>query len=149
MESVELEDLYSDTVLDHCRHPRNRDVIEAPDISGRAVNPFCGDEVDLQIALDGDLVSSVGLQAVGCSINQASASMLSEALDGRSLDEIESTDELFRTMMGGAAVSQGELKRLGELQALSDVQKVPVRIKCALLAWSALEEAVEDYRREH
>ena len=149
MESVELEDLYSETVLEHCRHPRNRDVIEAPDISGRAVNPFCGDEVDLQIALDGDRVSGVGLQAVGCSINQASASMLSEAIAGRSLEEVDSTGELFRKMMAGPTLSGRSLERLGGLTALSDVQKVPVRIKCALLAWSALEEAIEDYRRGH
>ena len=149
METVELEDLYSDTVLDHCRHPRNRDVVESPDISGRAVNPFCGDEVELQIALDGDRVSRVGLQAVGCSINQASASMLSEALDSKSLDEIDSADELFRKMMAGPPLSGRDLERLGGLTALSDVRKVPVRIKCALLAWSALEEAIEDYRRGH
>ena len=75
-----IDDLYSGYILDHCRHPRNHNFIENYDVSGHDVNPFCGDEVDLQLVLDNGRVSGVGVQSVGCSINQASASMLSEVM---------------------------------------------------------------------
>lgn len=145
MESRELDELYSEVILDHCRHPRNRDEVPAPDIQADGVNPFCGDEVHLQIALDGQgRVARVGLQGKGCSINQASGSMLTEAIAHKTLSEVEDLVRLFRAMMGGAVPADG---RLGELQALSEVRRYPVRIKCALLAWSTLEEGIEDYRR--
>lgn len=147
MESRELDELYSEVILDHCRHPRNREEVPAPDIRADGVNPFCGDEVHLQIALDGQgRVARVGLQGKGCSINQASGSMLTEAIVHKTLSEAEDVARLFRAMMSGAAPAD---ERLGELKALEEVQRYPVRIKCALLAWSTLEEGIEDYRRQH
>jgi nitrogen fixation NifU-like protein len=143
MELDDLDDLYRDAVLDHCRHPRNHDPLQDPDITGQAVNPFCGDEIALQLVLDDGRVSRIGVQSVGCSINQASASMLSEAAAGRSIEEIESLSALFRSMMRGSTPFGEEIGRLGNLCALSGVQKFPVRVKCALLAWSALDEALE------
>jgi nitrogen fixation NifU-like protein len=139
----ELDDLYDASILDHCRHPRNSDRLDSPDASGQAINPFCGDEVDLQLELDGDLVSRVGVQGRGCSINQAAASMLSEAVAGKTLAETGEIAELFRAMMRGDAVSVADAKRIGELTSLQGVLAFPVRVKCALLAWSALEDAVE------
>jgi len=143
----DLEDLYRGAILDHCRHPRNHDTLETPDASGQAVNPFCGDEVDLQITVDGARVSRVGVQGRGCSINQASSSMLSEAVAGKTLEDVQGIADLFRSMMGGAPTTDQDLERLGDLQTLSGVQEFPVRIKCALLAWSALEEAIEDFQK--
>ena len=147
MKLNDLDDLYRDTILDHCRHPRNPDQLDNPDVSGTAVNPFCGDEVALQISLDGGRVSLVGVQGVGCSINQASSSMLSEAVYGRALEDIGALSDLFKDMMSGATSSKQELEELGDLKSLAGVIKYPVRIKCALLAWSALEEAIDDYRK--
>ena len=143
MELGDLDDLYRDAILDHCRHPRKSDLLEDPDATARAVNPFCGDEVELQIVLDDDRVSQIGAQGVGCSINQATSSMLSEAVKGRSLGEVEALSELFRRMMDGAALSDNEVEQLGELRAMAGVLRYPVRIKCALLSWSALEDAVD------
>ena len=140
----DLDDLYRDPILDHCRHPRNHDRLDAPDGTGQAVNPFCGDEVDLQIDVEGGRVSCIGVQGRGCSINQAAASMLSEAIAGKTLAEIEATAELFQSMMRGAALSDTDLQLIGELAALQGVFSFPVRIKCALLAWSALDDALED-----
>jgi len=145
---VDLDDLYGDSILDHCRHPRNHGRVEGPDISGRAVNPFCGDEVDVQVAVDSGRISRVGVQAAGCSINQASASMLSETLAGKTVEEIQDLSALFRRVMGGSEPSDEELLRLGGLSALLGVQRFPVRIKCSLLAWSALGEGIEDYRKQ-
>ena len=148
MASADLDEIYGEAILDHCRHPRNPDVLDHPDLSGQAVNPFCGDEVELQLVLDSRRVSRVGAQGKGCSINQAASSMLSDALAGKTLDEIDALAELFRSMMSGAELSDEELARLGELGNLSGVRQFPVRIKCALLSLSALEDGVEEYRAE-
>ena len=139
----ELDDLYDACILDHCREPRNSARLESPDATASAVNPFCGDEVDIQLAVDGGLVTAVGVQSVGCSINQAAASMLSEAVDGGTTAEAEAVSERFRDMMAGGAVSSAEAERMGDLASLRSVRAFPVRIKCALLSWSALEDALE------
>ena len=143
----DLDDFYRHPILDHCRNPLNQDTLEDPDISGQAVNPFCGDEVDLQLVLDSGRVSRVGIQGRGCSINRATASMLSEVLGGRTIEEIQTLADLFRSMMRGQEPFPEELYRMGDLPSLSGVRKSPVRIKCALLAWSALEQGIEDYVR--
>ena len=141
----DLDGLYRDAILDHRRNPRNSEPLEQPDLSGRAVNPFCGDEVDIQIRLTEGRVSHVGVQARGCSINQATASLLSEAIEGKTIEEIEAAAELFRGMVA-AEHPRADVERLGDLQAVAGVRRYPVRIKCALLPWSALEEAVEEAR---
>ena len=147
METGELDDLYRDAILDHSRNPRNPEPLVNPDLSGRAVNPFCGDEVDLQINLDKGRVSRVGEQGQGCSINQATSSLLSEVLRGKSIEEIAVVADLFKRMMGGETLSDGESGALGDLTALAGVREFPIRIKCALLAWSALEEALDGLAR--
>ncbi len=139
----ELDDLYDACILDHCREPRNSARLECPDATARAVNPFCGDEVDLQLEIVGGRVTAVGAQGIGCSINQAAASMLSEAVSGRSVAEAEAVSERFRGMMAGDAVSTAEAERMGDMASLRSVRAFPVRIKCALLSWTALEDALE------
>ena len=139
----ELDDLYDACILDHCRAPRNSARLESPDATARAVNPFCGDEVDLQLEIVGGRVTAVGAQGSGCSINQAAASLLSVAVSGRSVSEAEAVSERFRGMMAGDAVSTAEAARMGDLASLRSVRAFPVRIKCALLSWTALEDALE------
>jgi nitrogen fixation NifU-like protein len=140
----ELDDLYGEVVLDHCRHPRNMPALESPDLTARAVNPFCGDEVELQVGVESGRVSSVGAQSVGCSINQAATSLLSEIIVGKSLEEIPALAGVFRAMMNGRELTDEEAQGLGDLKALATVRQFPVRIKCALLSWSALEDAIEE-----
>ena len=144
MEPDDLDHLYRDDILDHCRHPRNSAVVQSPDISASVVNPFCGDEVSLQVVLEDGCISRTGVQGHGCAINQASASMLSEAIIGKTIEESEAVAEHFRKMIRGEA--DGDLESLGTLGALAEVRQFPVRIKCALLAWSALEEGIDDFR---
>ena len=139
----ELDDLYDPCILDHCREPRNSARLESADATARAVNPFCGDEVDLQLEIVGGRVTAVGAQGSGCSINQAAASLLSEAVAGRSVAEAAAVSERFRGMMAGDAVSTAEAERMGDLTSLRSVRAFPVRIKCALLSWTALEDALE------
>jgi nitrogen fixation NifU-like protein len=146
MEPSEIDDLYHEVILDHCRNPHNQDALDDPDVSARGVNPFCGDEVDLQIVLDSGRVSRTGVQSKGCSISRAAASLLSDAVQGKTIDEIETMAAGFRRMMTAPGSSTGNTADLGDLQALSGVHRFPVRIKCALLAWSALEDGIVAYR---
>ena len=144
----QLDDVYREVILDHRRHPRNHRTLDRSDISADGVNPFCGDEIHLQIVLDGDgRVSEIGLQGVGCSINQATGSMLTEAVSGKTLSEIEGLYSLFQRLMAGDSLSEDDRERLGDLQELEGVRQFPVRIKCALLAWSTLDDAVKDHRQ--
>ena len=143
-----LDDLYRDAILDHRRNPRNRKALKSPDIVGDAINPFCGDEIHLQIGLDGDKrIAHIGLQGEGCSINLAAGSMLTEAVDGKALEEAAALVLLFRRMMQGDADAEAQLRAEGDLHNLAAVREFPVRIKCALLSWSALADGIQDYRR--
>ena len=139
-----LDDLYGDVVLEHCRSPRNNDMLDVADRCAEGVNPFCGDEVHLQINLMNDHISRVGIQSQGCSINRASASMMSQAIEGKTLCEIEALSLMFRAMMNGDALSEEGQKALAELTVMTHVLEFPVRIKCALLPWITLEDVFRD-----
>ena len=142
----EIDELYRGAILDHYRNSRNKVKMEVPDIEYDEYNPICGDRVVLQLKLDDDLIGEASFHGQGCSISQASASMLTDSLKGKTLEEAEGLAETFRQMMRGRAPSEEELAELGSLEALQGVRKFPVRIKCALLAWAALEEGIEEYR---
>ena len=143
----ELDDLYREAILDHSRNPRNSDEVKDADMTGNAVNPFCGDEIHLQIRLnDEGRVEHIGLQGEGCSINQATGSMITRAIKGKTLKEIEAMSTLFKNLMRGHSPTEEEVAELGELESLSSVRQFPVRIKCALLAWSAIEDGIDAYR---
>lgn len=143
-----LDDLYRDAILDHRRNPRNHKRLSAPDIVGDAINPFCGDEVHLQLTLDDDnRINNVGLQGEGCSINLAAGSMLTEAIEGKALGEVDALVELIRCMMRGDAEAEASLQGEGDLSNLAGVRDYPVRIKCALLPLSALTQGIESYKR--
>ena len=143
---VPLDGLYGDLVMDHYRHPRNRASLDAADVEAEEFNPFCGDRAILQLKLDDDRsVSDVSATAEGCSIIQASTSMLSDMLQGKSLEQAMELGAKFRkAMQNGAADEEVDL---GDLRALQVVRRYPVRIKCALLPLTALEEGVKAYRK--
>ena len=144
---VQLEGLYGDLILQHYRDPHNRQPLIAPDLSVHEFNPFCGDRVDLEIKLDSQTrVLETSADAEGCSIIQASASMLSDLLKGKTLKEIASLAVTFRSMMEGKEIEVESMVRLGELDSLQVVRRYPVRIKCALLPWTALEEGLKEFR---
>ncbi len=148
MELPQLDDLYRDAILDHRRYPRNSGKLDNAHIIGDSVNPFCGDEIHLQIDLDSEgRVERVGLQGEGCSINQAAGSMLTEAIVGKTLREIDRLVQTFKLMMQGDPDAESQLSDENDLRSLIGVRAFPVRIKCALLSWSALEDGVHSYRR--
>jgi nitrogen fixation protein NifU and related proteins len=156
-----LEDLYREIILDHYRSPRNRGELAVPPAHKvEGFNPLCGDEVVLYLDVDPDSgeVRDVKIAGQGCSISQASTSMMSAAIKGKSLDEVRQLTRAFKALMsihesklegdgeGDGADLAGELEgvRLGDLEALQGVVKFPVRIKCATLAWNTLEQGIEE-----
>ena len=146
-----LDDLYRDQViLDHCRHPRNSGDVELPDFSCSAVNPFCGDEVHLQLKVGCNArISEVGFKGDGCAINQASGSLLSEAIYGLTIKEALDLSNAFNVMMGKKPCNKRDadsnIVEMGELAVLYRVLEFPIRVKCALLAWTALDNGIRDY----
>jgi nitrogen fixation NifU-like protein len=144
-----LEELYREVILDHYRNPRNRGHLESPDATAQGVNPLCGDEINLELTLSDGVVTDVAVEGQGCSISQSSASMMTEAIKGKSKEEIEAMVSKFRTMMSLEESDHTGLDPerpgsvLGDIEALQGVRQYPVRIKCASLAWNTLIEALE------
>lgn len=133
-----MQDLYKEILLDHFRRPRNRGEIEGADIEEHLNNPLCGDQVTVYANLRGGTVSEVSFVGRGCAISQASASMLTERLGGRSREEAEDEIEAFLEMM-----RTEQREDLGDLVALKGIVQTPNRIRCATLAWDALRRGFE------
>ena len=143
-----LDDLYQAVILDHYRRPRNQGLLPNPDLRSEGFNPFCGDQVILTLTLDGaGRIDAVGFEGEGCSISQASASMLTAHIEGRTLDEAESLVRTFKGVMQGEETDPEDEERLGEIAALQGVREFPIRVKCALLGWTTLQDAIADYRK--
>ncbi|MCS7276186.1 MAG: SUF system NifU family Fe-S cluster assembly protein [Dehalococcoidia bacterium] len=141
-----LDDLYRDIILEYYRSPRNRGRLPQPTISREGQNPLCGDEVSLDLLVEDGVIKDARFQGQGCSISQASASMLTEAVRGLTLEQAEELYHRFhRLMTGDETVDATEL---GDLEALSGVRKFPVRVKCATLAWHVLDEAIKALHRD-
>ena len=134
-----MRDLHAQVIMDHSERPRNRGALENADFENHLLNPLCGDEVTVYAAFDGDTVSEVGFTGRGCSISQASASMMTERLAGKSREEAEAEIAGFKARMSG----EGEFSETEELAALGGVIQYPSRIRCATLAWTAFEEGLE------
>ena len=140
-----FDGLYGQMIMDHYRAPRNRDPLPASTLTAYELNPFCGDLIDLQLLLDDSgAVDDVYANSEGCSIIQASASMMSEAVKGKTAEEMADLSTRFKAFLrdraGGATAEPPQ--DLGDLGALGVVREYPVRIKCALLPWTALEQAI-------
>lgn len=143
-----LEDLYREIILDHYRTPRNRGELPTPPAAvAQGHNPLCGDEITVYLQVDDDVVSDVKVSGQGCSISQSSASMMSQAVKGRSVDEVRALVRRFKSMMSIEEPDvdpdiPADVSDLGDLAALQGVVKFPVRIKCATLAWNTLLDAL-------
>ena len=137
----ELEALFHDLILDHYRRPRNKGELAGATARGSVVNPTCGDEIAVEVAVDGDIVRAVRFTGRGCSISQASASMMTSAAQGRTRGELRDTTRHFGAMLRGESVDPD---RLGDLRALGGVSRFPARVPCALMAWRALEAALAE-----
>ena len=143
-----LDELYEEIILDHYRNPRHTAPIDHVDVDVEVNNPFCGDEVHIELGRDDGRVGQVRVTGRGCAISQASASLLSDLVGGKSVEEVRQLVALVRKLLQGNDLSEGELESMGDLVALQGVRQYPVRIKCALLSWSGLEDALKKLERK-
>ena len=143
----DLHELYQEVIMDHNRRPRNSQVLEGADMKAEGYNPLCGDQITLYLNVKDGTIEDVGIQASGCAISKASASMMTEGIKGKTVEEAQRTFEKFRELIKGEELDDEDLELLGDLELLSGVSRFPVRIKCALLSWSALDDGLESYRR--
>ena len=139
----DLRDVYQEVILDHYRKPRNFRPLDAANQEASGHNPLCGDRVSVFLEVDGETVKDVAFQGAGCAISTASASMMTEAVKGKTLDEVRALFESFHDFMTGNGEGGGERDDLGKLEALSGVRQIPIRVKCATLAWHTLKAAIE------
>jgi nitrogen fixation NifU-like protein len=136
----ELSDLYQEVILDHNRRPRNFRAIEDPTRRQEGYNPLCGDRLTLYVALEGDRIRDVSFQGSGCAISKASASLMTEALKGKTVEEARALFARFHEMV--TSPPESEVPDLGKLAVLAGVREFPTRVKCASLAWHTLNAAV-------
>jgi nitrogen fixation NifU-like protein len=139
---MNLESLYQEIILDHYKHPRGRGLREPFAVEVHHVNPTCGDELTVRVQLDGDTVTDVSYDGQGCSISQASASVLHEQLVGGSVSAGLATTDAFLALMQGRGQVEPDEDVLGDAVAFAGVAKYPARVKCALLGWMAWKDAV-------
>ena len=147
-----LEDLYKEVILDHYRSPRNQGELPTPPaIMAEGFNPLCGDDVKVYVLVEDKIIKEIRIGGQGCSISQASASMMTESVLGKTLDEAKEVFESFKKMM---SVHENDLNStesssdetpsfLGDLEALKGVVKYPVRIKCATLGWNTFDQIID------
>ncbi|MEX0754134.1 MAG: SUF system NifU family Fe-S cluster assembly protein [Actinomycetota bacterium] len=135
-----LDDIYKEVILDHYKNPRNKRELAGADRSNHQNNPLCGDEITVFVNTDGDALAEVAFQGAGCSISQSSASMMTEAVQGVDAAAALKLASDFRGMMAGEL--EPDEDEFGDLIALKGVVKYPIRIKCAVLAWDVLQEAL-------
>ena len=141
MPSDNLTQLYDSNIIDHSNTPRNNAVLSNETNSGRSINPFCGDEVKIQLLIKNNFICKVGIQAIGCKINIASASILSETIINKPVKKITELENLFVEYLNNTSPKE-TYSELEHLLKLSQIKNFPIRIKCVLLSWSALNEAI-------
>jgi nitrogen fixation NifU-like protein len=141
MDAASMDSLYQEIILDHYRNPHHRGLREPFEAEVHHVNPTCGDEITLRVHLDGDTVTDVSYDAEGCSISQASASVLTDLVIGQQVDHAFGTHEAFLELMQGRGEVEPDEEVLEDGIAFAGVAKFPARIKCALLSWMAFKDA--------
>ncbi|NJL26372.1 MAG: SUF system NifU family Fe-S cluster assembly protein [Thermoanaerobaculia bacterium] len=140
----DLRELYQEVILDHYRQPRNFAALDDADRKAEGYNPLCGDRVTVYLRIDGDVVTQASFQGAGCAISTASASLMTEAIQGKTLAEVEALFEQFHHLVTGTTGAEGgAAEDLGKLEVLGGVRDYPVRVKCATLAWHTLHSALE------
>jgi nitrogen fixation NifU-like protein len=144
---MSTEDLSREIILDHYQNPRNHGRLVEPTVANRGHNPLCGDEVELSLHISDDHIDQIAFSGRGCSISQASASMMTETVKGHTLCDVRSAVERFTQSMANRKVAPAELE--DELDALQGVKRYPARVKCALLPWTTLRESIDVYEHRN
>lgn len=139
---MSLDDLYREVILEHYAKPRHKGPLPEGNVHAGGANPVCGDEITLHLLVEGDVVRDARFEGHGCSISQASASMMTDLIIGRAIADAERLIEQFKGLMRGEEPAE----ELGDLAALAGVRKFPVRVKCATLPWVTLQQGFEEHR---
>ena len=134
-----MEELFREVILEHSRRPRNHGSLSAPSAHAEGMNPVCGDAIALDLVISGGRIEEIAFKGEGCSISQASTSLMTERVKGRSIEGAQRVTALFRAMMMEGADPDPDL---ADLEALQGVAKFPARVKCALLGWNVFEEGI-------
>jgi nitrogen fixation NifU-like protein len=140
---ADLRELYQQTILEHNRSPRNFKKLDTANRTAEGNNPLCGDHITLYVRLDGDVIREIGFQGSGCAISQASASLMTAAVQGKTATEAETLFHQFHDMVAGGPEAPADPKTLGKLAAFAGVKEFPARVKCANLSWHTLHAALQ------
>ncbi len=140
----DLRELYQEVILDHNKRPRNFRVLEAAGHRAVGHNPLCGDQITVFVELDGDVIRDVSFQGAGCAISKASASMMTDAVKGKTISEVRDLFMDFHAMVTSTPDALPDVERVGKLAAFAGVCEFPARVKCASLAWHTLQAALSD-----
>lgn len=143
---ADLRDIYQEVIFDHNRRPRNFHGMPDANHAAEGYNPLCGDKVKVFLKVEGNVIQDVSFEGTGCAISTASASLMTEALKGKTLDEAEKLFDKFHGVVAGPEAAQ--LESLGKLEVLCGVREFPARVKCATLAWHTLHAALHDERQK-
>jgi nitrogen fixation NifU-like protein len=138
---MQLDNLYQEVILDHYKNPQNKKLNTSFDAQVHHINPSCGDEITLNVTLDAHVIKNISWDGVGCSISQASVSILTDLLIGKSLDQAQVIADSFMHLMQSKGTEKGDEAILEDAVALAGVSQYPARIKCALLGWMAFKDA--------
>ncbi len=140
---MELNELYSDIILEYSRSEAYRKPLKEPNRKERGVNPSCGDDIELELKIEDGIIKEIGLLGTGCAISQASASMMAELIEGKTTEEAGRLADTFIGMIQKTVSEEEKLETLEEARVFQNISNMPARVKCAVLSWHTLKEALE------
>lgn len=140
---MDLNSIYTQIIMEHNRNTHNKRSLENPDIVERGHNPSCGDDITLELKITNGIIEDASFTGVGCAISQASTSMMIDLIKGKSVEQALNLVKTFIGMIKKEITDEGELEKLGDLIALQNISNMPARVKCAVLAWHTLKEALD------
>ena len=142
-ENTALGDLYTEVIGEHSRSPENKGELAAATVRERGHNPSCGDEITLELQIEGDIIKDAAFTGVGCAISQASTDIMIDLMRGKTVEEAQRLAELFTSMIKREVTDDAALEELDEAIALKNISNMPARVKCAVLAWHTLEDVLK------
>ena len=144
-ELTDFDEMYQELIIDHYKNPRNKSKLSKFTDEVKSHNPFCGDEIELQLDIKNNVIEGISVSGRGCAISQSSGSLLGETIIGKTVIEARKDNESMRSLLKDENLNDEELDSLSDSSAIEGVKKFPVRIKCALLSWSALTDILSKY----
>lgn len=145
-ENTALGDLYTEVIGEHSRSPENKGELAAATVRERGHNPSCGDEITLELLIEGDIIKDAAFTGVGCAISQASTDIMIDLMRGKTVEEAQRLAQLFTSMIKREVTDDAALEELDEAIALKNISNMPARVKCAVLAWHTLEDVIKKDR---